>query len=180
LAKNKTSEDKKRIIFYARPQHARNLYLLGLEVLKRVSRSLEENWEVVFIGTGIPKSLRLSESHVANCFTDLAYEEYLELLQSADIGLSLMNAPHPSYPPLEFAILGIPVVTSSFESKISLDEYSNSIKVVTPNPELIYNQIMSLISDVENQKLEVFKLNPELTVSWKSAFSGVFESLSLK
>jgi hypothetical protein len=46
---------------------------------------------------------------------DLA--SYGEILRSSAIGVSLMVSPHPSYPPLEMAELGMLVLTNRFGAK---------------------------------------------------------------
>jgi hypothetical protein len=55
--------------------------------------------------------------------------EYLEVLRTAMIGLSLMLSPHPSYPPLEMAAFGLKVVTNRFGPK-DLSVYGSAIEAV--------------------------------------------------
>jgi hypothetical protein len=47
----------------------------------------------------------------------LDLEPYGSLLRESAVGLSLMVSPHPSYPPLDMAHLGMRVVTNGFGPK---------------------------------------------------------------
>ena len=52
-----------------------------------------------------------------------------------DVGLSLMDTPHPSYPPLDLAAAGAVVVTNRHGAKTSLARYSDNILCVEPTVE---------------------------------------------
>ena len=47
----------------------------------------------------------------------LTMQDYDRVLRTAQIGLSLMLSPHPSYPPLEMAAYGMVVVTNRYGTK---------------------------------------------------------------
>jgi hypothetical protein len=47
----------------------------------------------------------------------LSWDEYLALLSTSHLGVSLMTSPHPSYPPLEMAMSGMVVVTNRWGPK---------------------------------------------------------------
>ena len=47
----------------------------------------------------------------------LEIEAYGSLLRESALGVSLMVSPHPSYPPLDMAHLGLRVVTNTFGPK---------------------------------------------------------------
>jgi hypothetical protein len=47
----------------------------------------------------------------------LGWDDYLALLSTAHLGVSLMASPHPSYPPLEMAASGLVVVTNRWGPK---------------------------------------------------------------
>jgi hypothetical protein len=55
------------------------------------------------------------------------------VVRSVDLGLALMDTPHPSYPPLDLAASGAVVVTNSCGNKVSLEGYSKNIIVVPPS-----------------------------------------------
>ena len=47
----------------------------------------------------------------------LSLKSYAELMKKSSIGISLMESPHPSYPPIEMALFGVNVITNTYESK---------------------------------------------------------------
>jgi hypothetical protein len=128
---------KRKLLFYARPNNARNLFYLGLEALERAIASgvIEPSqWELHLVGKDIP-SLKFSVPIQVERHMNLPWREYAALVRSMDLGLSLMYTPHPSYPPLDLAASGAVVVTNRFGSKQDLDEYSRNILCVEPTVE---------------------------------------------
>lgn len=125
---------KRRFFFYARPTNLRNLYWRGLEA---IGACLEEGildpaeWEFHFAGRDLsdvelPRGVRPLLSQ------NLPWPEYVKLVQSVDVGLSLMDTPHPSYPPLDLAASGALVVTNRYGGKTSLTQYSGNIICAEP------------------------------------------------
>ena len=51
-------------------------------------------------------------------WSKLPWSKYAELVSTMDLGLCLMDTPHPSYPPLDLAAAGAVVVTNTHGSKI--------------------------------------------------------------
>lgn len=119
---------RRRLFFYARPGHPRNLYYLGLEVLQTAARRgvLDlDRWEVHFFGSDLSATSVAGKAVI--CHDSLNWQAYVERLATADAALSLMYTPHPSYPPLDLAALGVPVLTNRFGTKQTLENYSSSI-----------------------------------------------------
>jgi hypothetical protein len=109
----------RRLVFYARPRNPRNLFEIGLRVLRDAAAAGlfdDEPWEFLAIGQELP-DLPLSTRHVLRSQPWLRYEDYGALLGSSDVLLSLMLSPHTSYPPLEMAAAGGLVVTNTFGPK---------------------------------------------------------------
>lgn len=120
---------RQRFMFYARPNHARNLFYFGLEVIQTaVSEGLfdYEGWEIVLVGKDIPK-VTFDGINPAERKEGMSWQEYGEFIGSVDVALSLMSTPHPSYPPLDLASSGAVVVTNAFMNKKSLSHYSENI-----------------------------------------------------
>jgi hypothetical protein len=124
----------RRFFFYARPHNPRNLYWRGLEAL---GAAIEEgvldpaSWTVHLVGHGaqdlvLPRGVRPELVH------GLPWADYAGLVRRMDLGLSLMDTPHPSYPPLDLAACGAVVVTNRFGGKAALDQYSANILVAEP------------------------------------------------
>jgi hypothetical protein len=111
--------DPRRLVFYARPRNPRNLFEIGLRVLRDAAAAGtfdNEPWEFLAIGQELP-DLPLSSRHLLKYQPWLRYEDYGTLLGSSDVLLSLMLSPHTSYPPLEMAAAGGLVVTNTFGPK---------------------------------------------------------------
>ena len=56
-------------------------------------------------------------------------EAYGELLRTSAVGLSLMSSPHPSYPPLEMAHLGVITITNWYANKDLSSAHDNIISI---------------------------------------------------
>ena len=141
--KTLTSKIKKKVLlFYARPTMAkRNLFETGVVALRKAVASgliTNEQWEVWAMGEKLPP-VPLGHGVELKPLPWLSFEEYAKQVRTADLLLSLMLSPHPSYPPLEMAASGKLVVTNSFSVKTSerLKKFSPNIIVAEPNPQSI-------------------------------------------
>ncbi len=82
---------------------------------------------------------------------------YIQLMQSVDIAVSPMMAPHPNYPTLEFAAAGAAVVTTRYGIKQDLSKYSKNIVMADISVESLAGAIktaaqMSVAQRVQNKK----------------------------
>jgi O-antigen biosynthesis protein len=133
---------KKVLLFYARPSIARrNLFELGVVALRKAVASGnidKENWEVWAMGEDIPR-IDLGNGVFLNPLPWMNFDDYAKRVRTADLMLSLMLSPHPSYPPLEMAASGRLVVTNSFSVKTPerMRALSPNILVAQPNAESI-------------------------------------------
>jgi O-antigen biosynthesis protein len=110
---------RRRLVFYARPRHPRNLFELGLRALAVAADGGAfdaEAWEFGAIGEE-DHAWALTSRHTLVPVPRLTYRDYGAYLGSSDLLLSLMLSPHTSYPPLEMATAGGLVVTNTFSSK---------------------------------------------------------------
>lgn len=126
---------KKRLFFYARPETDRNLFYTGLLAIDQAfeeSAELRDNWDVWLGGTHTIPPLRLKSGLELQRLGKMSFEDYQQFTLTADLAISPMLAPHPNYPTLEFSRLGTPVITTSWETKIDLDRYSEMITLVEP------------------------------------------------
>ncbi len=120
--------------FYARPHNPRNLYWRGLEA---VGAAIEEGvldpaaWDFHFVGKAA-QDMRLPGGVRPRLVHNLPWADYAGLVRRMDLGLSLMDTPHPSYPPLDLAASGAVVVTNRFGAKTSLEGYSRNILTAEP------------------------------------------------
>jgi hypothetical protein len=114
LASTQSAGKARQFFFYARPDDPRTLYWRGLEA---IGAALEENvldpaqWTFHFAGGDVDR-LELPRGVRPNIVTNPAWSNYVGLIRRMDVGLCLMDAPHPSYVPLELAAAGAVVVTN--------------------------------------------------------------------
>ena len=109
----------RRLLFYARPDSAkRNLYELGVAALQYAiaAGGFEGEWEFLGMGDKI-QPVDLGGGHTLRHTPWQSFDAYAAQMRGADVLLSLMLSPHPSYPPLEMAACGGLVVTNSFLNK---------------------------------------------------------------
>jgi hypothetical protein len=120
---------KLNFVFYARPEHIRNLYYRGIEIIDAsiAAGTLHpDRWNFSFVGTHL-KDLTLANNVKPTLLQNLDWADYLRLMRTSDLGLTLMYTPHPSYPPLDLAACGAVAATNKFGVKTSLDSYSRNI-----------------------------------------------------
>lgn len=128
----KPRPEKKNFFFYARPNNDRNLYWRGLEVIDKVMREgllPASEWNIHFVGRELP-DMELPGGVRPQVWAKLPWSKYAELMSEMDLGLSLMDTPHPSYPPLDLAASGAVVVTNTHGPKTSMEQWSRNILAV--------------------------------------------------
>jgi len=133
---------KKTLLFYARPSVARrNLFEIGVVALRQAVASGvidKDNWEVWAMGEKLAP-VALGNGVFLNPLPWLSFDAYAERVRTADLLLSLMLSPHPSYPPLEMAASGKLAVTNSFSVKTAkrMRAFSPNIIVAEPTAESV-------------------------------------------
>ncbi|MDP2025018.1 MAG: glycosyltransferase [Sulfuriferula sp.] len=133
---------KKTLLFYARPTVARrNLFEIGVVALRQAVASGvidKDNWEVWAMGEKLAP-VALGNGVFLNPLPWMSFDAYAERVRKADLLLSLMLSPHPSYPPLEMAASGKLAVTNSFSVKTAerMKAFSPNIIVAEPTAESV-------------------------------------------
>ncbi len=125
---------RRNLLFYARPQNVRNLYWRGLEALDAAlsDGTLDPaEWDVTFVGREL-SPVRLAGGVRPRVLQNLPWDEYSALVRAQDLGLTLMDTPHPSYPPLDLAASGAVAVTNRTAGKHSLARYSANVICAEP------------------------------------------------
>jgi hypothetical protein len=121
--------DRRRFVFYARPHNPRNLFHLGLEVIEQALLQGvidPQQWDIVFVGSHIPV-LVLAGGVRPQRLENLDWSDYAALIGGTDLGLSLMDTPHPSYPPLDLVASGAVVVSTRHGLKQDLSAWSRNL-----------------------------------------------------
>ena len=110
-------ERVRRIVVYGRPETPRNAFPVLVDGLRSwVAGGGGGGWEVVSAGRSHPP-VELGRGLRMRSVGKLEIEAYGSLLRESALGVSLMVSPHPSYPPLDMAHLGLRVVTNTFGPK---------------------------------------------------------------
>ncbi len=109
---------QRRIVVYGRPETPRNAFPLIVEGLRAwvASDPKATGWLVESAGRSHPP-VDLGGGVRLRSLGKLDLDAYGALLRESAVGVSLMISPHPSYPPLEMAHLGMLVVTNRFGAK---------------------------------------------------------------
>ena len=117
---------ERRIVVYGRPAKPRNAFPLILDGLRAWVAADPDatTWSVVSAGQA-HAPLDLGRGLRMDSVGKLDMDGYATLLRSSAVGVSLMVSPHPSYPPLEMAQLGMLVLTNRFGPKDLATWHSN-------------------------------------------------------
>jgi glycosyltransferase involved in cell wall biosynthesis len=172
----------RRLLFYARPTEAkRNLFGLGVAALRAAVQAgifRSGAWEFLGMGDRF-EPVPLGEMLTLQPTPWLDYAGYAEQMSGADVLLSLMLSPHPSYPPLEAAACGVVTVTTEFGSKTA-----DRLRKLSPNiigvPPTIDDLLLGLtraiaLSDARRHDQQRNTLNMPRT--WTESFETVAPKL---
>ena len=169
----------RRLAFYARPKHARNLFDLGLAVLRRAAEQGVFNgadWEFYAVGETVPE-LPIDDTNILRPMPWLDYAAYGAFLGQADVLLALMLSPHTSYPPLEMAATGGQVVTNTFGGKTreGLSRISPAIHAGPANVNSLVTELRDAVLSAMGDRREP---NVDLPGSWDEAMRVVTPRLA--
>ncbi len=179
-AKSQVPRHERRFFFYARPHHPRNLYWRGLQaIISCIHDGIinEDEWEFFFVGNGQPE-LQLPGGVRPHVLEKLSWQEYSDLVGTMDVALSLMDTPHPSYPPIDLALSGAVVVTNNHGIKTSLNMYSDRIITTGVGVDDLKEGIAQAIkmAELQDQNADKGFANRD----WQIALEPVFQKMSCK
>ncbi|WP_322894337.1 MULTISPECIES: hypothetical protein [unclassified Yoonia] len=172
---------KRKMFVYARPHNDRNLYATCLQLINQaiIEGVLNpKDWELHLVGRGLEK--RVFDGGLVVRFHDpMAWNDYITFLQTMDAGLSFMYTPHPSYPPLDLAAIGVPVLTNRFGVKSDLSSYSKNILCTDLTmPAMLdgLRQLLALATDP--QTCAVNMAGDHINRDWEAALEDVIVQLA--
>ena len=169
---------EKRLLFYARPEDhaARNLFELGVmglvELLRRDDVDLT-GWSFHGIGSIDRRYvLELAPGIDLKLLPRTSLDEYIQLLPTFDVGLSLMMSPHPSLVPLEMAAAGLRTVTNTFANKTAerLAAVSPNLIAVPPTVDGIADGLSEAIRRAGDLKGRLADARIDWPTNWNDAF----------
>jgi hypothetical protein len=180
--KDLASVKRKRFLFYARPEPhaARNMFELGVlglsEALREGHFDLDQ-WEFHGIGTVSNfRNLRLHRGATLKMLPRVSLQEYLNMLPSYALGLSLMLSPHPSMTPLDMAAAGLITVTNTYANKTreKWASISTNIVAIPPTQDGIKAGLVEALARVDNIQERVAGARVNWPLSWAEAFHDEF------
>jgi hypothetical protein len=173
---------KSNFFFYAHPGgNSRSLFCLGLEVIEKalVDGILDANyWNFFFVGRDLAR-IKLTGNVEPALIQNIKWSQYRRLVNSMDLGLSLMSTPHPSYPTLDLAASGAVVVTNTFGVKTNLDSYSANIICASPTIAGLTNALqkaMPLVYDPIRRQQN--RAADQILRDWRTSFEKTLDRLS--
>jgi glycosyltransferase involved in cell wall biosynthesis len=167
------------ILFYARPEAhaARNLYGPGLEALRRASAEgvIPEDARVAGIGaTGQAGRVELTDGRFMEVLPRTGQEAYGRFLAGFDVGIGLMDAPHPSLVPIEMASAGLVTLTTTYEGRTpeQVKAISRNLIAVTPSVEGLVGGLARAIDSADDIEARIEGSKVDWSRDWTEAFDG--------
>ena len=168
------------LVFYARPEAhaARNLYEVGIAALRQAiaEEVFGEEWTFSAIGsTGDAERVDLGGGRHLEILPRTDQAGYGRFLASHDLGLALMEAPHPSLVPLEMARAGMPTVTTTWgETKTAeaMAAISPNLIAVGPDPEEVLAGLREAAARIDDHAGRARAAEIEWSDDWDQALDG--------
>jgi glycosyltransferase involved in cell wall biosynthesis len=167
----------RKVLFYARPEpyNARNLFELGVMALVKGIRSgvFIGEWEFYGIGSStLTGRVELADGMNLRLLPRQNLAEYGRTLKTHDVGLSLMDTPHPSLVPLEMASAGMLTVTNTFANKTAerLREISPNLIAVEPTAPALVAGLRRAVAGVEDCEARAGGARLQWSTDWETSF----------
>lgn len=170
----------RRLLLYGRPEAhaARNLWETGIEALRRAvaTGSFGEEWSFHAIGTtGAGGRVDLGGGRELELKPRTGQDDYARLLAEHDLGIALMEAPHPSLVPFEMASAGMPTITTTWgESKTAetLAGISSNLIAAASDPEAIAAAIAEAVERSADFQGRLDGARFDWPTDWDESFDG--------
>jgi len=162
-----------RLVFYGRPERARNGFFLGADILKALKDRFGRRIEITSAGADWAPAEYGLKSVVSNLGLLKTIPEVAALYRASDMGLVLMATPHPSYQPLEYMASGMVVATNLNEANRWLLTPENAL-LIEPIPSVAAERIATLLEDSEHRaRLVAAGLETVKDLDWSTAFNVI-------
>ena len=173
-----SARTQRSLVFYGRPEsHAeRNLFEVGVEALRLAvaQGTFGPDWKFTGIGaSGSGREIDLGGGRTLELLPRTGQEDYGRFLAGHDLGLALMNAPHPSLVPIEMAAAGMPVVTTTYgETKTAEAMAAISSNLITVPAEPA--NVAGALARAVERSLDVDGRLTGAAVDWPSDWDSAF------
>lgn len=175
-----TRNEKKNIFLYGRPSVARNLFYSVIAALKHIFENnflAPNEWNVFMAGQDNLPTIEIGRGCNIVNLGKMDIDAYIKFSKSIDVAISLMMAPHPNYPTLEFASIGSAVVTTKYEVKKDLSFYSKNIFIADLNLESIIDNIVKAANMPYETRISNLQ-NNNIESDWNTALDKVINNIS--
>jgi len=175
----KEAGEKKKLFIYGRPNVHRNLFFNALNSLDLAIKSgglKASEWEFYMAGQDNIPDVKLSSGAVIRNLGKMTVADYTGFSKSIDLAISLMMAPHPNYPTLEFASIGTAVVTTKYENKVNLSNYSENIIVSEVGIEEVASSITKASKRSYKQRIDALGTT-NIQTSWDVALDDKLQQI---
>ena len=173
----------RRLLFYSRQEeHAsRNLFELGMMALAALVQDPRvdlSGWSFHGIGSMGGNMLELKPGLRFELVPKTSLQEYIRMMPSYDVGLSLMMTPHPSLVPIEMAAAGMWTVTNTLANKTCerLQAISSNLIGVAPTVGSIVDGLVQAMARVGETDARLSGARVNWPTDWNHAFPA--ESLA--
>lgn len=173
---DRKERDSKLVFFYARPEHPRNGFELGVTALEKLKKKLGDNVRIVTAGASwSPEEFGLDR--IIENLGLMKYEETADLYRQCDAGLIMMFTRHPSYLPLELMACGCPVVTNYNPATTWLLHDKENCYLSKASASCIADTLHYCLEDKDTRKIVIqngFR-TVEKMAPWEKEMEKVFE-----
>ena len=182
---SKSDKSKRTMLFYARPATGlRNLFEIGVAAIQKIiaeGRLDASRWNIFGMGEQFAP-VDLGHNMRLEPLPWMGIESYAEQIRQADILLSLMLSPHPSYPPLEMAATGGIAVTNTFSTKTAdrLTDISNNILAADSTYEDIADKLEAAVKAIDREVLTDTGRSISLPTTWEESLDPIIKPLDLQ
>ncbi|HMR72411.1 MAG TPA: hypothetical protein PKD68_00175 [Candidatus Saccharibacteria bacterium] len=179
LVRKKAKSEKKKMFLYGRPNVHRNLFFTGLTAIDYAFKAgfLNKNdWELFMAGQDGLANIKLSSGVILKNLGKMEMQDYTDFSKDVDVAVSLMMAPHPNYPTLEFASVGAAVVTTKYANKVDLSGYSKNIVLSDIGVESIAGAINVAAGMTYESRMKNLEAN-NINNSWTNALDAVLKNI---
>lgn len=181
---NKKTKKPYKLFFYARPNHQRNLFYFGIKTLNQafLSGALDpDKWIVYMSDDGTTPLFKFDSGVKVEKLKQMDWLEYNEFLREIDLTYAMMYTPHPSYPPIDTAMIGGVVVANKYANKQSLANYSKNIITAELNESDMVNAFRDASKLVEDNEKRINNYSENnINHSWDDALKDVIEYMKDK
>lgn len=164
-----------RIVFYGRPQNARNAFRLGVEACRIVKEHFGDQVQIISVGAEYSISDYGLDGIIENYGVLSSFEEVADLYRSSDLGLIFMFTAHPSYQPFEYMASGCVTVTNYSPWNRWFFRNNENAILTEPTVSCTASRIIEVLEDSRlKQKVMQGGLTTVAGMDWDSALEKIY------